>query len=125
MSDNMKLPTDMTSVDKPVRWLAALAAAAVAAPAALAMVPGMPGWVSGAVGALGLILTAVVAKMTENVVTPWKDVAAKVTPAGEVVAGPAAEQETGTVVEVTPPAPTLPNPPMTDPNVWPTDPTIP
>lgn len=91
----------MASKSKPVRLLLALAAAAVAAPSALAVIPGVPGWVAAAVGAFGLLLTIALAKFTEDSVTPWEDVAAKVTPTGRVVAGPAAIQPTGTAVVVT------------------------
>jgi hypothetical protein len=37
----------------------------------------------------------------KGVVTPWQDVVAKATPAGNVIAGPAANQDTGTSVVVT------------------------
>jgi hypothetical protein len=91
----------MQSQSKPVRLLLALAATAVAAPSALAVIPGVPGWIAAAVGAFGLLLTIALAKYTEDSVTPWADVAAKVTPTGRVVAGPAADQPTGSTVVVT------------------------
>lgn len=106
---NTDLPARMQSESKPVRLLGAMAAAAVAAPSALAVIPGVPGWVAAAVGALGLLLTIALAKYTGDATTPWVDVAAKVTPAGEVVAGPAAVQKTGTPVEVVRP---IENPPI-------------
>lgn len=37
---------------------------------------------------------------TKGVVTPWQDVVAKATPRGQVVAGPAAHQDTGVPVVV-------------------------
>lgn len=100
MSNNEELPTKMVSESKPVRLLGAVAAGAMAATSALAVIPGVPGWVAGVCGLLGLVLTAGLAKYTSDAVTPWKDVAAKVTPAGDVVAGPAAVQTTGSLVDV-------------------------
>jgi hypothetical protein len=38
---------------------------------------------------------------TKGIVTPWEDVVAKATPQGQVIAGPAAQQETGLPVVVT------------------------
>lgn len=90
----------MVSASKPVRYLGAMGAAATAAVTALAVIPGIPLWVPAAVGAVGLVMTVFVAKLTENNTTPWTDVAAKVTPAGDVIAGPASDIRTGATVEV-------------------------
>lgn len=54
-------------------------------------------------GLIVLLVAAVQAGMSyyvHNQVTPWKDVAAKKTPEGVVVAGPAAEAVPGTAVTV-------------------------
>lgn len=118
----------MISKPRPVRILGAVAASATAAAGALAVIPGVPGWVAAAAAALGLILTAGITKYTEDTVTPWKDVAAKVTPSGQVVAGPAADQRTGATVEVVLPSTTL-GEALADPNddraIWPSDPNMP
>lgn len=53
------------------------------------------------VGLLVLTTAAVQAGMTfyvQGQVTPWADVVSKVTPEGDVIAGPAADQATGTIV---------------------------
>lgn len=120
----------MSSPSKPVRFLAAVAAGATAATGALAVIPGVPGWVPAVVGALGLVLTAGLAKYTEDATTPWTDVVAKKTPEGDVVAGPASPIRTGATVEVKlPEENTTLGQVLADPNddraVWPADPTTP
>lgn len=97
---NDAVPPRMESTSKPVRLLGAVAAAATAATGALAIIPGIPGWVAATCGALGLILTAALTKYTQDSTTPWSDVAAKVIPSGETVAGPASDIRTGATVEV-------------------------
>lgn len=56
------------------------------------------------IGLFNLILAAVTVGygvVTRGQVTPWVDVAAKATPNGGIVAGPAANQTTGTPVVIT------------------------
>lgn len=102
MSNNTELPSRMASESKPVRGLLAVAAASTVLAAGLPILtPSHLDWIGPAVGLVGLVITAGVAKFTEDKVTPWQDVAAKVTPTGRVVAGPAAEQPTGSSVVVT------------------------
>jgi len=111
---NQDVAPSQVSVSKPVRYLGAMGVAATAAVTALAVIPGIPVWVPAAVGAMGLVMTVFVSKLTENNTTPWTDVAAKVTLTGEVIAGPAAEQKTGTTVEVLTPVDPPPASPPTD-----------
>lgn len=99
MSDQNIAPSQV-SASKPVRYLGAMGAAATAAVTALAIIPGIPAWVPAVVGAFGLVATVFVSKLTENNTTPWTDVAAKVTPTGETIAGPASDIRTGATVEV-------------------------
>jgi hypothetical protein len=101
VSNNEELPARMDSKSKPVRLLLAVAAGASTATGALAVIPGIPGWIPAMVGAIGLILSVAVGKYVEDSTTPWTDVAAKVIPTGETVAGPASNIRTGATVEVT------------------------
>lgn len=112
MSDPLR--SSQVSISEPaslVSVFGALAAGATAAVTALAVIDGVPKWLTAAVGVVAAISTAVFGFLTKQSVTarttPWTDVAAKVTPTGKVIAGPAAEQPTGTTVAVvqdTPPA---------------------
>lgn len=108
MTDPDQLRTWQASESKPVRVLGATAAALLAVVSGLALIPGVPGYVPAAVGVAGLGLTVFVSSLTENKTVPWQDTVAKVTPAGKVIAGPAAAQPTGTTVtvltDVAPPA---------------------
>lgn len=82
----------------------AIAAGATALVTALALIPGVPSWVVAGVGAVAAVSTAVGGYLAKTSVTarttPWTDVAAKVTPSGKVIAGPAATQPTGATVAV-------------------------
>lgn len=100
-----QLLSHQVSESKPVRLLGAIGAAATAAVTALAVIPGVPAWIPAAVGVVGLVLTVFVGKYTENRTVPWEDVAAKVTPTGRLISGPADEHHpTGaSVALVTPP----------------------
>jgi len=94
----------MVSKSKPIRLLLAVAAGSTALAGGLPLItPDDWDWTGPAIGLLGLVLTVAVGKYTEDNTTPWEDVAAKVTPEGEVVAGPAAVQRTGSTVEVVKP----------------------
>lgn len=110
---SLNLPDRMQSESKPVRLLYAVSAVAVAAPSALAVIPGVPGWIAAAVGAFGLLLTVGLGRYTQDQVTPWKDVAAKVTPSGNIVAGPASDITNGRSVEVV----SNPSPPTPEPDL--------
>lgn len=98
MTDTIR--SSAVSETKPVRALAGVGAALLALVSGLAVIPGVPGWVPATVGAAGLAITAFLGKYTEDKTTPWQDVAAKTTPTGKVIAGPAATQPTGTTVAV-------------------------
>lgn len=83
----------------------ATAAGATALVTALALIPGVPAWVFGALGAVAAVSTAVGGYLTKQSVTerttPWQDVAAKVTPHGRIVSGPAdPHHPTGSAVAV-------------------------
>lgn len=105
MSD--QLTSTQVSIAEPTKAITvfgAVAAGATALVTALAVIEGVPSWVVAAVGAVAAVSTAVVGYLTKQSVTtqttPWTDVAAKVTPSGKVIAGPAAEQRTGSTVAV-------------------------
>lgn len=90
------LRSNLVSLNQPTRVITvfgAVAAGATALVTALALIPGVPSWVTAAVGAVAAVSTAVVGYLTKQSVTeqttPWEDVAAKVTPTGRVVSGPA------------------------------------
>lgn len=107
MSDQLR--SSQESESKPVRVLGATAAALLAIVAGLAVIPGVPGWVPAAVGVAGLGLTVWHTSYTGNQVTPWQDVAAKRTPTGRIVSGPAdKDHPTGAsvavVADTTPPS---------------------
>lgn len=111
---NTNVPPHMVSESKPVRALAYVAAASVVLAGGLPpLTPDQFDWIGPAVGLVGLVATALLAVRTEKQVTPWEDVAAKVTPAGNVIAGPASELRTGTSAEVV--ADVRPQSPMGDP----------
>lgn len=96
MSDPIR--SSQVSEPKPVRVLASAGAALLAVVSGLSVIPGIPAWVPPTVGVLGLGLTAYMGRYTEARTTPWENVAAKTTPTGKVIAGPAATQPTGTTV---------------------------
>lgn len=99
MSD--QLTSSQASESKPVRVLYAVAAGATAVAAGLPLLtPNRLDWIGPALGLLGVVITVAMGKFTEGIVTPWYDVAAKVTPSGRVIAGPAARQPTGSAVVV-------------------------
>lgn len=94
------------SASKPVRVLAAVAAGALVVSNGLPLLtPDQFDWIGPAVGLAGLAITAGLAKLTEDKVTPSEDVAAKRTQDGGLVAGPATHITTGAAVDVTPSAP--------------------
>lgn len=115
MSDPNSLPSQMVSKSKPVLVLGAIAAAATAATGVTAAIHGLPNWVAPTVAGIGVVATAIIASLTTGQVTPWADVAAKLTPSGKVVAGPAARQPTGSSVVVKTDTVTPMSEPMTDP----------
>lgn len=101
MSNNTELPARMTSRSKPVRVLGSVAAGSAALAGGLPMLtPDRYDWIGPAFGLLGIVLSVALTKWTEDQTTPWDDVAAKVTPSGKVVAGPASSIPTGATVEV-------------------------
>jgi len=95
-----------TEPAKLVTVFGAVAAGATALVTALALISGVPSWLVASVGAVAAVSTAVggyLAKVSvTDQTTPWADVAAKVTPSGNVIAGPAAVQPTGVRVAVVP-----------------------
>lgn len=102
-----QLTSTQVSTAEPTRLVTvfgATAAGATALVTALALIPGVPAWVFGVVGAVAAVSTAVGGYLAKRSVTaqttPWADVAAKVTPSGKVIAGPAAVQPTGATVAV-------------------------
>ena len=110
MSDQIR--STQVSDAQPTRWITAFGAGAAVCTAlvtALATIDGVPGAVVASVGALAAVLTALVGYLTKQSVTaqttPWADVAAKVTPTGKTISGPADElHPTGAEVAlVTPP----------------------
>lgn len=105
MSDQLR--SSQVSISEPTQLITvfgAVAAGATALVTALALIDGVPAWVLGAVGAVAAVATAVTGYLTKQSVTarttPWADVAAKTTPSGKVIAGPAALQPTGATVAV-------------------------
>lgn len=89
-----ELPERMYSRSKPVEILGWIASGSTALVGALALIDGVPPIVVGIVAAVGVVATKLLSYATTKQVTPWKDVVAKVTPAGKVVAGPAADSVT-------------------------------
>lgn len=121
------LTSSQVSVSEPTKAITvfgAVAAGATALVTALALISGVPGWVVASVGAVAAVSTAVVGYLTKQSVTtqttPWADVAAKVTPSGKVIAGPAADQPTGSRVAVSQDTPPSSFQPGT--SVYPNDP---
>lgn len=106
MSNN--IPAQQQSQSKPVLVLTALAAVCTVIVGALSTINGLPTWVVPAVAVVGVVATTIGGVLTKGQVTPWKDVAAKVTPLGVTVAGPAADVRTGSAVDVVPGAPNAP-----------------
>lgn len=82
-----------TQPAKIITLFGAGAAVCTALVTALATIDGVPPAVVASIGALAAVLTALVGYLTKQSVTaqttPWEDVAAKVTPAGKVISGPA------------------------------------
>lgn len=76
-----------------ITWLGIIAGVATALVTALATIDGVPTAVTAAVGAIAAVSTAVFGVLTKQSVTrqttPWTDVAAKVTPSGRIISGPA------------------------------------
>lgn len=104
MSD--QLSSTQVSGDEPTQLITvfgAVAAGATALVTALALIPGVPPWAFGVVGAVAAVCTAITGYLTKRSVTrqttPWQDVAAKVTPHGKIISGPAdTERPTGALV---------------------------
>lgn len=95
-----------TSPGKPVRTLAAVAASALVVSNGLPLLtPPAFDWIGPAVGLAGLAITAGLTAWTEAKVTPNANVAARVLPAGTVVAGEASDVRTGAPVDITPSTP--------------------
>ena len=95
------IPPQQQSESKPVLVLTAIAAVATVLVGLLATIPDVPPWVTAAAAGVGAVATAVAGVLTKARVTPWKDVAAKVTPQGTTIAGPAADVPTGAPAQVT------------------------
>lgn len=106
MSDQLRsTQVSGTEPTKLVTVFGAVAAACTALVTALALIDGVPAWLIGVVGAVAAVSTAVAGYLTKQSVTalttPWTDVAAKVTPAGKVISGPAdPNHRTGDTVAV-------------------------
>lgn len=89
------------SQSKPVRVLASVAASTLVVSNGLPLLtPDRFDWIGPAVGLVGLAITAGVTAWTEGKVTPTENVAARVLPSGQVVAGEASPLPTGARVEV-------------------------
>ena len=94
----MSLAPEQVSKSKPVLVTFSILAGAQVLTGGAALADVLP---ANVVGLLILAVASVQAGMTfwvQGQVTPWADVVSKRTPAGQVIAGPAADQETGTVV---------------------------
>lgn len=92
-----------TSKPKPVRLLAAVAAGSTALAGGLPLLtPDRFDWIGPALGLLGLVITAGLAKWTEDSVTPNENVAARVLPSGTTVAGDGTDIRNGVPVDVVP-----------------------
>ncbi len=94
------LPSYMVSKSKPVEILGWVAAGSTAVVGALALIDGVPSWVVAVVAGIGMISTKLLSYATTKQVTPWEDVVSKVTPTGNVVAGPAANAVTSDDVSI-------------------------
>jgi hypothetical protein len=91
------------SESKPVRVLAGVAAGALVVAGGLPLLtPDRFDWIGPAIGLAGAALVAGLGKATEGKVTPTENVAARVLPSGQVVAGDASEIKTGAPVTVEP-----------------------
>jgi hypothetical protein len=103
MSDNVQ-PADV-SKPNPVLIMAAVIAAANVIVAGLAGLDIVSDQALAIFNVVVAALTVAYGMLTRGKVAPWADVAAKATPSGGLVAGPAANQVTGTpvVVETTTP----------------------
>lgn len=95
-----QLPPEQRSQSKPVIALASTVAGAAALITVVSAVPQIPWWVTTALAGIVAVGTAVGGQLTSQKTVPWSEVAAKTTPSGNVVAGPAADQRAGTSVVV-------------------------
>jgi hypothetical protein len=108
--DSTDLPVQMESRSKPVLVLASIAAGATVLTGGLAVIDGVPSWLVATVALVGAVATAVGGVWTKGQVTPWADVAAKQTPSGKIVFGPAGDGPTGTSAAVVPKIEGIPAP---------------
>lgn len=95
-----QLTSAQISASKPVLFLALIASGGSVATGVLAAVPEVPRWVLIVLALSTALGTTWGGILTGKRTVPWEDVAAKLTPAGRVIAGPAADQPTGARVTV-------------------------
>jgi hypothetical protein len=93
-ADDPEIPPQDHSKSSPVMWLAGIAAVCTVLVTTLASIPQVPPVVTVIIGAIGAAATGLAGIYTKGLVTPWKDVVAKVTPTGRTIAGPAANAVT-------------------------------
>lgn len=86
---NTQLPARMVSESKPVRVLGTVLAVLVALQGYVSTIDAVPTWAKLVLGGAILLTTVGLARWTQSQVTPWEAVAAKVTPDGQIVSGPA------------------------------------
>jgi hypothetical protein len=88
-------------MSRPVLVLASIVAGASALTGVLAAEPSVPRWLLIVLAGVTTVGTAVGGVVTQTKTAPWKDVAARLTEDGSVVAGPASPVPLGHEVDVT------------------------
>lgn len=99
-----QLPPEQQSTSKPVLYLALAVSGAAALTGVLAAVDGVPRWVLIVLAAIIAVGSAWGGILTGQRTVPWADTAAKRTPSGAIILGPAAnvpDRLVGAPAEVT------------------------